>query len=133
MCKIDGTAIDGVRFESCKLTGIDFTEASEYNFAPDFSECLLDSCVFYDNTLNHSQFLDTTLRNTDFSNCRLKEADFSGARFQSSQFLGCIMDGADFRTAAGYTIDPTANKLGTAHFSLPEAASFLKFIGVHLD
>jgi uncharacterized protein YjbI with pentapeptide repeats len=130
MCKIDGTTIDSVHFKSCRLTGINFTEVSEYGFSPDFTDSLLDSCVFYDNTLNRVRFISSTLRNTDFTNCRLKNVDFSGSRFQSAAILGCNLEGADFRSASGYSIDPSANKLKGARFSLPEAASFLKYIGV---
>ena len=133
LCKIDGTAIDCTRFVSCRLTGMNFTEVSEYGFGPDFSECMLDSCVFYDNTLNKDRFLNSTLRNTDFTNCRMKNTDFSGSRFQSVTVLGCNLEGADFRSASGYSIDPSANKLKGARFSLPEAASFLKYIGVSLE
>ncbi|HAH63180.1 MAG TPA: hypothetical protein DCL73_13910 [Treponema sp.] len=132
MCKIDGTTIDSA-FKSCRLTGINFTEASEYGFSPDFTDCLLDSCVFYDNTLNRTSFLDSTLRNTDFTNCRLKNVDFSGSRFQSAVVLGCSLEGSDFRTASGYSIDPSANKLKGARFSLPEAASFFRYIGVSVE
>ena len=133
MCRIDGTTIDSVQFKSSRLTGINFTEASEYGFSPDFTDCLLDSCVFYDNTLNHDCFINTTLRNTDFTNCRLKNVDFSGSRFQSAGILGCNLEGSDFRSASGYSIDPSANKLKGARFSLPEAASFLKYIGVTVE
>jgi fluoroquinolone resistance protein len=133
MCKIDGTTIDSVHFKSCRLTGMNFTEVSEYGFSPDFTDSLLDSCVFYDNTLNHDFFINSTLRNTDFTNCRLKNVDFSGSRFQSAAILGCNLEGSDFRSASGYAIDPAANKLKGARFSLPEAASFLKYIGVSVE
>jgi fluoroquinolone resistance protein len=133
LCKIDGTTIDSVHFKSCRLTGINFTEASEYGFSPDFTDSLLDNCVFYDNSLTRDFFINTTLRNTDFTNCRLKNVDFSGTRFQTCAILGCNLEGSDFRSASGYAIDPSANKLKGARFSLPEAASFLKYIGVNVS
>jgi uncharacterized protein YjbI with pentapeptide repeats len=112
---------------------MDFTEVSPYGFSPAFEGCLLDSCTFSGNTLSGTHFTETTLRNTDFTNCIMKNTSFGGTRFQSSVLLGCMLEGADFRTASGYAIDPSANKLHGAHFTLPEAASFLKFIGVSLD
>lgn len=133
LCKQDGTTFDDVFFKSCRLTGINFTDCAEFGFNPNFSDCLLDSCVFYDNTLSRCRITESTLRNTDFSNCRLKETDFSQTRFQNCSFLGCIMDKADFRSASGYSIDPSANKVKGALFSLPEAASFLKYLGVTVE
>jgi fluoroquinolone resistance protein len=133
MCKIDGTSFSGCSFISSRLTGMDFTEVSPYGFSPAFEGCLLDSCTFSGNTLSGTHFTETTLRNTDFTNCIMKNTSFGGTRFQSSVLLGCMLEGADFRTASGYAIDPSANKLHGAHFTLPEAASFLKFIGVSLD
>jgi fluoroquinolone resistance protein len=133
LCEINGTAFDSVFFKSSKLTGINFSESAEFGFAPDFTDCLLESCVFFGNNLSNQHFINTTLRNTDFTNCPAKGADFSGTRFQTTSFLECNLEKADFRSASGYTIDPGANKLKGARFSLPEAASFLKYIGITLE
>jgi fluoroquinolone resistance protein len=133
LCHIDGTTFDNVLFKSCKLTGINFTESATFGFAPDFIECLLDSCIFYANTLSNQHFTETTIRNTDFSNCMMKTTEFSNTRFQSCSFLGCNLEKADFRTASGYVIDPSANKLKGARFSLPEAASFLHYLGITVE
>lgn len=133
LCKQEGTTFDDVFFKSSRLTGINFSDCAEYGFNPNFSDCLLDSCVFYDNTLDNCRITECTLRNTDFSNCRLKKTDFSLTRFQNCTFLGCIMDKADFTSATGYSIDPSANKVKGARFSLPEAASFLKYLGLTIE
>ncbi len=133
LCKLYGTVFNNVQFRSSRLTGMNFTESSDFCFTPDFSSSLLDNCVFYNNTLNNLHFTDTTLRNTDFSNTLMKNTVFEDVRFQKCTFLGCNMEKADFRSARGYMIDPSANKLKGSRFSLPEAASFLKYLGISVE
>lgn len=133
MCKMETTVWDNSVFISCRLTGMNFAECSGFGFYQEYKDCLLDSCVFYNNTLKNMYFKKCMIRGSSFENCPMQEISFVETEFQDTGFLGCNLEKADFRTALGYTIDPKANKLKKAHFSLPAAASFLRYLGITIE
>ena len=54
-------------------------------------------------------------------NVNFEDVDLSGTIFH-----GCDLSKADFSKAIRYDIDPQANKIKKAKFSLPEAAALLR-------
>jgi hypothetical protein len=48
-------------------------------------------------------------------------------------FHQCNLEKADFRKAEGYSIDFRINRIASARFNLPEAGSFLGFLGIRID
>jgi len=133
LVKIENTTLNSVRFEGCKLIGLNFADCNKFGFLPDFSDCLLDSSVFYSNCLKKGRFLECTIRNCDFIECDMREADFSDSTLESSTFQKCNLEKADFRSSSDYSIDPLTNRLSKARFTLPEAQSFLGFLGIKIE
>ena len=68
------------------------------------------------------------MKKTKFEDCSLKEVDFSAADLSMAVFLNCDLsqavfqqtnlEKADFRTAFNYSLNPEANKIKKAKFSL---------------
>jgi len=133
LTKLAGATLNGVTFRECKLVGLHFTECNRFGFQPAFEGCLIDQCVFQKNTWKKGRFTGSRLRQTDFLDCGLREACFDDTTFEEVRVDGCDLERADFRRAAGYALDPARNRLAKARFSLPEAESFLRFLGIRLD
>lgn len=114
---VRNAAFRGVHFKNCKLLGLRFDEVNTFGLALDFEDCQLEFASFY----------GLKIGSTVFKNCLLSEAEFVGADCTSAIFDGCDLrlatfentklDGADFRTAIGFEIDPEKNTIRKARFS----------------
>ncbi len=133
LTRLAGVTLNGVLFADCKLVGVHFTECNKFGFAPSFEGCLIDQSVFQKHTWKKGRFAKNLIRSCDFLECGLREAVFDDTTFENTRFSQCDLFRADFRTAAGYAIDPGGNRIAKARFSLPEAQSFLTFLGIKLD
>jgi uncharacterized protein YjbI with pentapeptide repeats len=133
LVKLDNTTLNSVRFRESKLVGLNFEPCNKFGFLPDFHCCLVESSVFCANSLKKGSFVSSTIRDCDFMECDMRESLFDGSSLESSTFQKCNLERADFRTACNYSIDPLNNRLFKARFSLPEAQSFLGFLGIKLD
>jgi uncharacterized protein YjbI with pentapeptide repeats len=69
----------------------------------------------------------------DFSGATLEGAAFVDSDLSGARFVRTRLSGADFRSARNYRIDPTANRLAGARFSLPEAISLLGAFDIVLE
>ena len=79
MVKLNNTGLKNVRFNGCKLLGVDFTKCRDFLLSFRFEDCSLDYATFH----------KKKIRSTLFKNCTIKEADFSGADLTASGFLNC--------------------------------------------
>jgi uncharacterized protein YjbI with pentapeptide repeats len=93
----------------------------------------MSNTVFSDLDFRRGIISSCRISESDFSACELGKADFSGSIFDRVMFHHCNLEKADFREAEGYSINPESNKIRSARFSLPEAQSFLGFLGIRLD
>ena len=129
LSKIPGTVFVDTSFEASKIIGVNWAQA-------DWPETAVGTPIkFSKSALNHSTFiglrlqglrvLDCTAVNVDFREADLSQADFSGSDLSESLFLHTNLSQADLSQARNYLIDPGANDLKKAIFSLPEAISLL--------
>ncbi len=80
-------------------------------------------------------FFKLSLKNIEFKDCRLHEVDFTEAILTNAAFLNCdlqravfdnsILEGADFRTAYHFSINPQNNRIKKAKFSHNNIAGLL--------
>jgi uncharacterized protein YjbI with pentapeptide repeats len=92
----------------------------------------MDLCTFY----------QLRIRKTVFRNCSVKEADFTEADLGAGVFDGCDLqharfdrtnlEGADFRTAFNYILDPSVNKIKKARFSLAGLPGLLAHYDINI-
>jgi fluoroquinolone resistance protein len=129
LVRVPQSTFTGVRFEECKLVGVNWTEAcwptARLGRPLSFSKC----------SISHSTFLGLRLQGIEIRDCvaqdvDLREADLSGAEFGLTDLSGSLFGGtdlsrADLSRAINYLIDPGKNVLTQARFSLPEALSLL--------
>jgi fluoroquinolone resistance protein len=136
--KLTSTRFRGIRFETTKILGVDWTKTDAMNdphanTALSFTDCVLDLSSFFGLNLRGATIERCIAKEADFGEADLRDAvcrrtDFSGARFH-----GTNLEGADFREALGYVIDARSNKVKGARFSLPEAVSLLRGLDIVID
>jgi uncharacterized protein YjbI with pentapeptide repeats len=126
------TTLADVEFTGCKLVGLNFSDCDDLRFSITLRETVLDSVVIFDRRMKGSKILSCRIRDCELSGNDLRNADFGGTVFERTNFSRCNLENADFTTCQGYLIDPSTNRLKNAKFSLPEAESFLGFLGIKL-
>jgi len=130
--EIQNVSFNDTLFDACKLLGINFTNCNDFGFSPRFKACLMKTVVFNNKNLKSMPFESCEIVDCDFTESDLRDADFSNSFFKGTRFHQCDLRKADFRTARGYEINPITNKIVQARFTLPEAQSFLLFLGIDL-
>lgn len=83
--------------------------------------------------MKKSKIINCKIKNSYFTDTDFRESDFSGTCFEKVIFHNCNLEKSDFRTASGYEIDPGDNKIKNSKYRLPEALSFLGFLGIKID
>jgi fluoroquinolone resistance protein len=117
MAKLRNTAFKDVQFKNCKLLGLRFDNCNPFLISFNFENCIL----------NFSSFFALKLKNTRFDNCKLEEVEFVEADLTNAVFKNCDLhkavfdrtklEGADFRTAFNFSVDPEINTIKKAKFS----------------
>lgn len=121
----------GVRFLKSKLLGVDWTLAARPATLA-FRGCNVNHSTFQRLALPKLELAECTAREVDFTGANLTKADFTRTDLLGSRFVETNLTGADFSHATGYAIDPTANRLKKAIFTLPEALSLLSAFNIVL-
>lgn len=129
---VTDTSFVRVRFRSCRLSGINWSVAREWDSVT-FEDCQLNDGSFLGLPLDGCEFVRCAARGVSFREVSLVKAVFCESDLSGAEFVKCDLRGADFRGATGYAIDVRENQVQKARFSLPEAASLLRGLGIVLD
>ncbi len=122
---VNQVSFSDVQFLHCKMQGIYFDQANAHVFIIRFEDCWLNFCCFQDRKMAGFHFIDCQLQEADFTNTLLMEAVFEKCVLSRAIFFNTHLNGADFRTASDYTIDPENNKINKAMFSLDGVSGLL--------
>ena len=133
LAKLHTVTLDAVLFRACKIMGVNFSSCNDFGFMVDFSNCTINNSIFYGLNFKKRTILECTIADSDLSDCDFTEADFSDTHFKEVTVHNCNFEKADFRSAIGYSINPLTNQMRNARFCLPEAQSFLPFLGIKLE
>lgn len=117
LCKSHKTSWNGVHFEGCKMTGINFSDANRFTFRASFKDCQLQYASFQGLSLIGTRFEGCLLEEANYADCILKKAVFNECELRMAEFTRCNLEYADFTTARGYVINPNENRLSHAKFS----------------
>lgn len=125
MANLTGTAFRDVTFRGCKMLGLHFDDCNLFLLSFNFEGCTLNFSSFFQLKLKNIQFKDCKLEDVDFVEADLTNAVFKDCNLQKAVFDHTILEGADFRTAVGFAIDPDSNKIKKAQFSTQNIAGLL--------
>nr|MBP9599986.1 pentapeptide repeat-containing protein [Lutibacter sp.] len=126
LSSLKNTSFKEVKFEKCKLLGLNFSECNPF----------LLNMAFKESNLNMASFYNLKIAKTSFINCNLTESDFSESNLEQSNFLNCDLKNTifnrtnltkvDFSTSVNYALDPENNEVKQAKFSKDGLEGLLK-------
>ena len=133
----EGSSFRNTNFEISKVIGVDWTIASwpkpTLGSPINFHNCGVDFSNFFGLSLPEISFKGSSVKEVEFSEADLNGGDFSNAILTKSRFSQTNLTRANFQDATGYSIDVTNNRIAKARFSIPEAISLLRGLGIELS
>jgi fluoroquinolone resistance protein len=133
MVKIAKASFQEVTFSECKLLGMRWDSCSPFGLSMGFSNCILSHSSFYKLKIKNTRFVSCQLHEVDFTEAELNNASFDGCDLKGAGFSGTNLERADFRTALNFSIDPEANRIRKAKFSLSRLPGLLGKYGLEID
>ncbi|TNF01671.1 MAG: pentapeptide repeat-containing protein [Deltaproteobacteria bacterium] len=131
-CSTTGASFRDAKFNESKLLGLNFTTCNNLSDLS-FDHCLMDLCIFQALKLKATRFHECSLKGADFSDADLGKTDFTRCNLENTLFNGADLREADLREAANYFIEPAWTKIKGARFSMPEAMTLFKGLGIIVD
>jgi uncharacterized protein YjbI with pentapeptide repeats len=119
MTKISDTAFRTVKFNQCKLAGLQYDGCNSFLLEMNFFECNLNYATFYKLNMKNADFSGSSLQEVDFTEANLAGAVFTNCDFQNAVFDRTNLMGANLEKAYNYEINPTNNVVKNARFSYP--------------
>ena len=80
--KMSGVVFDRTLFESSKIMGINFSDADNLGFSPDFRKSVISDSVFGGLSFRKGAILECRLVDCDLSDCDFREAKFFATTFE---------------------------------------------------
>jgi uncharacterized protein YjbI with pentapeptide repeats len=133
LAKLTKTAFRKVTFAGCKMLGLQFQSCNPFNFSFMCDGCMLNHSSFYQMKLKQTTFKNTQLCEVDFGMCDLTGSIFDRCDLAGAMFEDSILEKVDFRTAFHYSIDPIANRIKKARFSLSGIAGLLDRYDIEIE
>ncbi len=126
------SSLRSIDFENSNLMGVNWVEART-GIQVAFRGCKLDYGCFQSIDLRGVEFRDCSIKEADFSGANLSKAIFSGSFLSETSFANVNVEGADFRRARNYFIDPKFAKLKGAKFSFPDGLVLIEALGCVIE
>ncbi len=114
------------------MLGLHFEDCSSLLISFGFTNCQLMHCTFYQLKLKQTQFLHSNLTEVDFTETDLTASDFSDSDLIGAVFFQSNLEKADFRTANGFSFDPSQNRVKKALFSVHGLPGLLLHHGIKI-
>lgn len=131
--KLIKTSFRDTKFFACKMMGLHFEHCSNFLFSVYFENSVLNLSSFYEVNLKKTVFKKCSLREVDFTAADLTGANLDGSDLAAAIFVDSVLEKADFRNANNYSIDPTANKVKKAKFSINGIAGLLDKFDIEIE
>lgn len=136
LVKVPQSVFSDVKFEECKLVGVDWTRAgwSRVVFATPFNffKCIINDSSFFGLVLDEVTLDSCKAHDVDFREASLRQAVFTDTDLAHSLFGKTNLSEANFSGAVNYDIDVFENVITGAIFSRYEAVRLLMGMGVEL-
>ena len=115
---VNDTRFKNVKFEDCKMSGIDFSTCNDFLFEVHCINCMLDYASFYQKKMMKAIFSGCSLLEVDLTDTNLSGAIFKNCNLLRTTFNRTNLEKADLSTATNFSIDPENNRVKNAKFSL---------------
>jgi len=133
LAKLANAALREVKFKECKMLGLRFDQCNTLGLAVGFDHCSLNHSSFYKTKLKKTLFKNSQLHEVDFTDCDLTASLFDACDLMRATFENTILEKVDLRTSFNYSIDPEANRMKKAKFSLPSVLGLLDKYDIEID
>ena len=133
LLKLVSTTLSNVIFRDCKLLGVNFSECEDFLFSVQFEGGVLDFASFANKKMPKTRFANVSLKGVDFTRANLQGSVFENTNLEDAVFSKTNLKEANMLTAFGYTIDPEANMIAKARFSLYGVAGLLNKYGISIE
>ena len=117
MVKLHNTALRDVRFKECKQLGSRFDHCNKMLLSFSFHNCILNFSSFFALNLKGIIFKDCQMHEVDLVQAEMNNACFKGSDLLHAMFDHTALEGADFRDAVNFSIDPENNRIKKSKFS----------------
>ena len=125
MAVLRNAGMRNIRFEQCKLLGVDFSICNTFRFEVGFVACVLDYSIFFKLKMPKTQFRNCTLKEAEFAEADLSQALFDRCDMENAGFAFTNLEKADLSTAFNYRIDPEQTRIRRAQFTYPAVLGLL--------
>jgi fluoroquinolone resistance protein len=115
---LNKTVFRDVIFKDSKLVGLHFENCDSFLIAMSFDNCNLQLSSFYGMKIKKTLLKNCILREVDFTDADLGGSLFDNVDLFKANFYNTNLEGADFRSAMNYAIDPEANRIQKARFGI---------------
>jgi uncharacterized protein YjbI with pentapeptide repeats len=132
LAKMENTGVKKTRFESCRLSGIDFSRCNNFNFSPAFINCPMDYSSFFGRKMKSLVFSGCSLREVDFTEADLSQVNFENCDLARAVFFSTLLVGTDFSTATNYSFDPAKNHLKKTRVSFAGLPGLLEAYDIEI-
>ena len=126
MCKLSNTQLNDVKFENCKLMGVDFSRCPGFLFEVNFTDCILDFCSFEKLKMANTTFRKCSMKGVDLAGTQLPNSLFHQVNLEEATFANTNLKEANLSTDYNFTISPTQNNLKKAIFSENNLSGLLR-------
>ena len=133
LIKLSDTGLQNIQFKECKLTGADFSKSRDFLFEVNFNNCIMDNAIFYKKKNKGAKFTDCSMVETDFTEADLTDTQFTNCNLNRAFFNRTILKNADLRTSYNFIIDPDANNVKKARFSVHGLAGLLVKYDIRIE
>lgn len=131
LMKIKGSVFNDIQILNSKAIGINWSVSGQ-PFEISFNNSNISMSSFYNLDLRQVQIISCEAHEIDFAKTNLEKANFNNTDLLNSTFGDTNLKKANLSGARNYMIHPHMNNLKETKVSLPEAVSFLKFLGLNI-
>ncbi len=133
LVKVAACRFHQITFLETKFVGVQFYTCEKKFFTLNAIGCILDNCNFSDLKMKRARFDRSKIKECYYLRSDLTEASFAEADLAGTIFHECNLARADFRGAINYNVDPKANQIKKAKFTMPEAMALLSHFDIVLE
>jgi len=133
MAGVSDTAFRDVNFRDCKMLGLQLDQCNAFGFSVNVKSSVLNHSSFFQMDLRKCRFQDSIFHEVDFTEANLAKLNLENCDFRQSVFDHTNLDGANFKTALNFAINPNQNSIKKTKFSFDNISGLLSHLDIIID